>query len=199
MSTLPISTLRNCYVGQACTVVGKGPSLLHLTREQISAGPIIALNESILKVLTLDLSNDIFSMQKDGGDKSCCALPCRNICGGMRRLPDEVALLVHVHESPQCYVDHALRYVFNNPLDFNLGIHSASLPTAIKIAELMGCRGITLVSMDAATTQDLRVTLDGKTVQADNPGGQRYLKFAQHARDLLARANFERVEWLTPQ
>jgi len=196
MST-PIALLRDRHVGQTGTIVGKGPSVLRLTRDLIPAGPVIVLNDALINVLSLNLPNPLYSMQKDGGDKSLCCAPCGDRCQDMRRVPAHVTLLVHTRESPHCYAGHTPRYLFDNPRDFGLAVHAASLPTAIKVAELLGCARLVLISMDAATTGNLHTTEDGLTVTSRQDG--HYLLWARQAQELLAHSTqITEATWLTP-
>src|SRR5512138_1083822 len=66
MTESSVQKLRDKYPGEIVWIVGKGPSLAFLHAEHFGAGPIITINESILIVQELGLTNPIYSMQKDG-------------------------------------------------------------------------------------------------------------------------------------
>ena len=61
-----ISNLKGKCKGETCYIVGRGPSLLEIKKEDIGAGPVICLNESIENVKALNLNNPIYSQWRNG-------------------------------------------------------------------------------------------------------------------------------------
>ncbi|MCK4819049.1 hypothetical protein KA005_24965 [bacterium] len=159
MSETMMKKFRNLYKGETMWIIGKGPSLQYLTKEDIGSGPIIAINESIIKIEELDLPNPVFSMQKDGGNRKrhrrqrslvpdCDYTPnCGDRCGGMVRPKKGATLLVHRHESLYCFPDYSPRYVFDWK-ELGLPKNRFSQILAIKIGLLMGCTNFRFVSFD---------------------------------------------------
>jgi hypothetical protein len=145
--------LKNRYTGQTAYIVGKGPSLQYITKEIFGVGPVIALNEAIIAIESLNLSNDIYSMQKDKNDLGQ-SVPLK-----------KATLLVHSHESLYRLEDYRPRYVFDNIVDFDLKITDFSVLSSIGLAKLMGCVKVVLVSLDASVTGDIQECIpleDGK-------------------------------------
>jgi hypothetical protein len=143
-----INILRNRHAGARCCIVGMGPTLLDLTAESFTASDVVvAMNHAIIHIEQLPLTIPVYSMQKDG----FCVRPLKH--------PLIVHELEGVHEigaenanSP----DYAPRYLFNNPDDFGLEWYRPSVVTAVKIAELFGCRRLKLLACDALSTGDVR-------------------------------------------
>ncbi len=146
--TAQIEVLRNKHSGSRCCIVGMGPSLLGLRKESFEVGDVvIALNHAIVHIEKLHLAIPVYSMQKD----CFCVRPKRD--------PLIVHELEGIHEcgiaganSP----DYRPRYVFNNPTDFGLEWYRPSVVTAVKVAELLGCKRIKLLACDALSTGDCR-------------------------------------------
>ncbi|MFH2075419.1 MAG: hypothetical protein ABIJ57_08750, partial [Pseudomonadota bacterium] len=166
--------LKNKYSGQICTLVGKGPSLEFLTKEHFVDGPVIAINHAGISVEALELPNDIYIMQKDGGHKrrqfgnwanlipDCDVSSECNDCEGIHK-PKKAALLVHNRESLYCLLDYSPRHVMSWEV-LGLSGNECSFIFAIQLAKLMGCVGFRFISFDAHTTGDTRTFLPGKGV-----------------------------------
>lgn len=158
-----MKSLKNKHLGQTVWIVGKGPSLQYLKKEDIGDGIVITINQAILAVEPLDLSNSIYSLQKDGGGRRIGRvsppqdnhlLPdcdhsddCGDTCGPMVR-PRSATLLLHELESKYCFQDYADRYVINLQ-EIGLQENVFSLIFALKIAQYMGCNKFNFVSCDA--------------------------------------------------
>lgn len=150
---------KGVFQGQTIWIIGSGPSIQYLTREDLGPGPVITINRSIVIVEKLGLPNPIFSMQKDGGNRrrsldthslspDCDYTPnCGDTCGLMNRPKHGATLLVHKHESLYCFPDYSPRYVFDW-MEFGLPRNPFSLIIAIKIGTLMGCGGFHFISCD---------------------------------------------------
>ena len=142
-----IERLRFKHKGEVAWIVGKGPSLQYLRKEDFGDGPIIAINEAIIPVEKLGLGNQVYVMQKDADDPKKDAISP----------PISATLLVHEREVPGRHRDYSPRYIFDNPLDFDASWNTCSAVTATYIAEYLGCRNIVYIAFDAATHDDINV------------------------------------------
>ena len=155
-----IEKFKDIYKGQIMWVIGKGPSLQYLTKEDIGPGPVITINEALIKIEELDLPNPIYAMMKDGGDrrqywhvrgilKPDCDYKsnCGDKCGGKSMPKKGATLLVHKHESLYCFADYSPRYIFDWK-ELGLNRNQFSQIIAIKIGILMGCKKFHFVSFD---------------------------------------------------
>ena len=156
--------LKDKHAGQTAWIIGKGPSLACLTKEDMGTGPVIAINESIIKVESLNLSNPIYSLQKDGGRRrkyfpadspECDYSPDCDGCPYTTR-PEKATLLLHNRESLFCFPDYSPRYVFDWR-DLGMSRNDISLVTAIRIAQFMGCTSFNLVCCDLHAFGDMGV------------------------------------------
>lgn len=175
------------HAGQTASIVGKGPSLLHLTASDFPEGPVLTLNHAIIAVRKLRLPNPIYVMEKDGCvphvDRSA-PVPLGCICPSDRMVPpiEPETILLSAAESSRCFPEYPRRVVFDVQRDFGLRWHTMSAVVAIRIVSLMGCRSVRMLAMDAWTTGDTRRVDDGKRILPGSPGyrsaGQRVAAFA---------------------
>lgn len=204
MSETIIKTFRNLYKGEIMWIVGKGPSLQYLTKKDIGEGPIIAINESIIKIEGLDLPNPVFSMQKDGGNRKshsrhrslvpdCDYTPnCGDKCGDMIRPKRGATLLVHKHESLYCFPDYFPRYVFDWK-ELGLPKNRFSQILAIKIGLLMGCVKFHFVSFDVHINGCLDIYVPNVGVIGINRG------YAGHVWKIKPYLTELEYKWITPK
>lgn len=128
-----LNTFKEKFLGSDIYIIGKGPSLSFLGKEDIGDGVIITINEALNKIEELELSNFTFSMQKDA----------------TFRKPKNAALLVHKHEKSFYELeDYKPRYVFDN-LEMGLEWFDFSALSAIKLGQIMGCKNFIFVSFDS--------------------------------------------------
>ena len=198
---------KDIYKGQTIWIVGKGPSLQYLIKEDIGSGPVITINEAIVKVEEVGLSNPVYSMQKDGGERrqywrvldkfqhgmlipDCDYTPdCGDSCGKMRRPKQGATLLVHEHESLYCMPDYSPRYIFEWE-EFGLRHNNISFIMAMEIGILMGCKKFCFVSFD--------VHVNG-SFQAYTPGvGLKQGKYKDHKRRIRSHLVDLDYRWITP-
>ena len=138
-----ISELKDKHKGETAWIVGLGPSIKDLQKNDFGDGPVITLNQSIVAVQRLSLKNDIYSMQKDD-DPPAYIIPNTGI-----------PLILHELESlktfPKSDIAHDREpcYIFNNPDDFGLLWNTISIISATEIGRLMGCYRIKYVCCDA--------------------------------------------------
>lgn len=157
--------LKGIHAGQVVWIIGRGPSLQYLVREDIGLGPIIALNQAILKIEEFDFPNPVYYMHKDGGVRKrslrtlspdCDYTPnCGDRCGHMFRPLKGATLLVHRLESLYCFPDYAPRHVFDVK-ELGLPGNEFSLIVAVKIGQFMGCTKFNFVSCDVHVNGDIR-------------------------------------------
>jgi len=201
-----IEGFRDIYKGQAIWIVGKGPSLQYLTKEDVGSGPVITINEAIIKIEELDLPNPIYSMQKDGGDRrryfrshpfilrpDCdYKSNCGDKCGNMYKPKKGAILLVHKHESLYCFADYLPRYVFDWA-KLGLKCNRFSLVIAIRIGILMGCKKFCFISFDVHTTGCLVSYIPNVGITETNPAFKNYTwKVKRYLKNLD-------YMWITPK
>lgn len=137
-----VRELAGRHLGETVYIVGRGPSLLGLAREDFTPGPVIALNAAIVQVRALGLPNRMYLMQQDG----CLLEP----------IPPE-SVLLSKHLSANCWPDYPERFLF--------GIRGNSMmssPCAVRIAIGMGAGELVMVAHDAYRNGSAQVvTVDG--------------------------------------
>lgn len=165
-----INELAGKHEGEICYIVGKGISLSYITKDYFQEGVVLTLNQAIDLIEPLELSNKIYSMQKD------------HIVSPDTKYP----ILIHKFESVDEIgeLDNDF-YLFDNT-EFGLRWSNPSIMTAIKISQLMGCKKNKMISFDALTHGDTRNTM-GKAWDD-------YKVYRRFAGDLL-----NGVEWITPK
>ena len=191
-----IENLRNVHKGEEIWIIGKGPSLQYLKKEDIGKGPVIAINEAIIPIELLGLDNPIYALQKDADppEKEPIAPPRGAI------------LLVHEREVPNRHKDYKQRYIFDNIIDFDVPWNAPSSHSATYISQLMGCKKIVFVSFDACTsevTETCHYSSDGSYVIDSAPGsdsieGREYIAIGKGLKRLLAKRHIS-FEWVTPK
>lgn len=198
-----IGLLAYRHFGEDCWIIGKGQSLSRLREDHIGPGPVITLNQAIIKIESLSLPNKIYSMQKDGGTRRVFPSPrlipickargyCQYIpCDGVVEPRHTTTLLLHKLESLYCFPYHQPRYVFSMK-DIGLTENQFSMVCAIKIARLMGCMHLNLVSFDSCTTGDCGEYIHGKGLIRENPG---YMLQAERVAPFLKGISHT---WITP-
>ena len=197
---------RDIYKGQTAWFVGKGPSLQYLTKEHIGSGPVITINQALLKIEEIGLQNPIYSIQKDGGNRrrywrsrplilkpDCDHTPnCGDECGIMIRPKQGATLLVHKHESLYCFPDYSPRYVFDWK-ELGLRYNQFSQVIAIKIGILMGCGKFHFVSFDAHVHGCLESYTPNIGVTGVDPA------FKNHVQKVRRYLRHLDCEWITPK
>jgi len=135
-----VEFLKDRYTGQTCSIVGKGPSLMYIKAEHIKPGPVIALNEAIVYIQKMDLPNDIYSMQKD--------------LGTIEPL-ESIWLILQSPYSDKHFPNHPKRLIIETS-EIGMLVTEMSIRMVIKLAKIMGCSKINLISCDSLTNGDLR-------------------------------------------
>jgi len=155
-----VKSLKDRHKGETCWIIGKGPSLFNLKREDVGDGPIIALYEAIVPIEILGFPNPLYALQKDGGMRkrvvgvvSCeCDFRKCDDCHGIVR-PRKATLLLHEDEARYCFPDYAPRFTFKLS-EIGMPHNEFSLVCAIKIGQFMGCNQFRFVSCDAHSKGD---------------------------------------------
>jgi len=198
-----IQALKGVHAGATAWIVGKGPSLLMLTREQLGPGPIIAINEATIVVESLGLDNPVYSMQKDA-DSYAIGPDGPLVTGGAAPIASlrGATLLVHQHESANRMSTYAPRFVFDNVKDFGLEWWEFSSLTAVAIAKLLGCVKVVFVSHDSSVFGDTRTCQampDGWfQVYSDAEASVAYTDYRRRIDNYLTRISMD-AEWFTPE
>lgn len=179
-------------------IVGKGQSLEFVTPEIFGKGVVITINESIVSIEKLGLSNLIISMQKDGAyphrNKCQCKNKSETLCKFGMIFPSNksTVLLVSETDSFDCFTDYEPRFYFNNQ-DYGLSWEEPSVLSAISIAKSSGAKIIIMVAFDSFTYGDLTtyIPTTGERIP-EHP------YFVQHERMKNLLSDIEH-EFLTPK
>ncbi len=190
-----IERLRYKHHGETAWIVGKGPSLVNLKKEDFGPGPVIAISESIIPVEKLGLENKIYSLQKDYDPPEHAPIAP----------PVSATLLVHEREVAGRHKDYKPRYVFDNVLDFNAAWNTPSSITAVMIAELLGCSQIRFISFDSCTQDSVATchfNADGSHMVIESPSQEteswrEYKAIARGLKEYIER-KYIAAEWVTP-
>lgn len=163
-----VKRLTGIYRGQTAYIVGRGPSIENLSLAQFGPGPVISLNQAIVKVEEMGLNNPVYSMQKDG------------VADG-EVVPQSATLLVHSRESEGSFLGYSPRYVFDNPKDFDLTTTAPSVMSATAMAKMMGCDRVVYLCCDACTNGDKRTWTpkgngDAEIAELNNADGYQHFK-----------------------
>jgi NADH:ubiquinone oxidoreductase, NADH-binding (51 kD) subunit len=159
--------------GQTAWIVGKGPSLAFLRAEHFGAGPVIALNQAIVMVEALGLSNMIYSLQKDGcgiwGPHESCEQ--RDGHDWMIR-PQRATLMVQeaIGYSRDCLPDYAPRVAIQMLRDLKFPyLQTMAVRMGIATAKQMGCVKVMMLCCDSLVNGNLD-TFNVWTGQAERTG-----------------------------
>lgn len=173
ISSVPgIQRLQNQYAGQTCYIIGRGPSLLNLTKECFKEqGPVIVINEAIINILDLGLDRDIYSQWRNGD------IPV----DFKKYFIGTVSLLICANPVPE-YVSTVNHFLDCRPIsafecrrDFGVDprmmfSHRVALEIAVRI---FGCKKIINMGFDSYKNDD-RTVLDLGFVQSEyRPGDYR--------------------------
>jgi hypothetical protein len=181
-----ISDLKDQYAGMPGYVVGKGPSLEHLrlSHFEMELSPVIVLNDAILKVQTLELPNDIYSLQKDGCGHRLISEQCKPDCGERPHMvypsdPDITIIQQRVY-SPYClprwknkiWIEAVAELGINEPAEM-------AVIMAIEIARLMGCDKIIMVACDSLVNSNELRTYDPRSGESQVTTAGKFYAFAR--------------------
>jgi len=159
-----IRDLMDQHYRETAWIVGRGPSLLNITKEHFGPGPVITLNEAIQNIKPLDLPNKLFNLWRNGD-------PPVDL---LTYLPEGTTLLLcdnPVLQDPPSstmFKDWLPRKIFECQRDLKCSPPATfSMKAALEIAVyVLGCKAINFISFDSCTGGDYRVVLGNKLVQS---------------------------------
>jgi hypothetical protein len=176
-----INEHRSVFAEKRCYIVGKGPSLDRLSAADFTDdSPIIALNEAIHKVESLDLPNPTYCLQQDGKLRDRCQ-------------PERAWLFVSV-KAVRFYTDRPRVLVFDGR-QYGLALNSLSVLAAMRITQSLGCTGYTLLCFDACVDGDTRYA---KCIGMDSTWGGRPRRFLTHRGQIEQASRGLPLKWATP-
>jgi len=187
-----IMALHNVYKDQTAWIVGRGASLLNVTKEAFGLGPVIVLNEAIMNISRLRLSNDVYTLWRNGD-----VLPDLPKYGAAMILCDN-PVLSDPPSSTQ-FPDYRLRYVFECRRDLDCDPPATfSMKAALEIAvRIFGCNRVVFVGFDSCTVGDVKTVLDDGFVQSEHRPGA-YCEQGEIVKARVAELDLD-VEWIAPQ
>ena len=187
-----IRNLKGYYVGKTAWIVGRGASLLHISRDDIGVGPVIVLNEAVINVSSLGLRNDIFSIWRNGD-----VLPDLPKYGAAMILCDNPVL--SDPPSSTRFPDYRPRFTFECRRDLNCNpALTFSMKAALEIAvQIFGCTAVVFISFDSCTTGDTRTVLRDGFIQSEHKPGA-YNEQCEIIKERIRELNIP-VNWLTPR
>ncbi len=188
-----ILELKNSYKYQTCYIVGRGASLLQITKEHFGDGPIIVLNEAIYNISELGLGNDIYSQWRNGDMPD-------NL---LKYFKEGDALLLCENPVPEYvstadqYKDYSPLYTFECQRDLNCEprltfSHKAAVEIAVNI---FGCTKLVMIGFDSFRG-DNRTVLQGDFVQSEYRPGDYHEQIVIVQRR-IAELNIS-AEWVFP-
>lgn len=176
-----ISDLQNIHIGKTVYMVGKGPSLDNLSSIIFPEDcVIIATNEAIHKVESLDLQNPTYVVQQDVGLQETCR-------------PKNATILAS-YKCRSFYLDYPKKYLYHTS-NFKLTYSSLSVMVAIAVAKFMGSIDFVFVSFDACLNKD---TGYAKVIGHDSETGGNPDRFLKHKRKITFQARDCNINWLLP-
>lgn len=187
---MKLAELKNRYAGQTCTIVGRGPSLLDITAEDIGPGPVIVINEALFNIAELKLTNDIYSQWRNG-----------DMPDELPKYLKDVALLLCENQVPQYeykverYRNYRPLYMFECRRDFGrkpeeMFSHAVAIEIAVRI---FGCRKLVMIGFDSYRN-DVRTVLKKGFVQSEYRPGD-YLDQISIVKTRLSQLPHVEVEW----
>ena len=174
--TQPNQIVKGQFKGQTCYIVGKGQSLDNLTSKHFDLGPVIAMNESVVKVNSLGLSNPQYGMQQD----YVLGETCWNRHG---------AMILSGKDMDKLYTSH--------PQTIRLPMHTPqpSIYLATDVAINWGCTGIVFLCCDAHAKGNTELARGIGYTSKRFGEPQRYL---DQTKDLLMKLNSLNREFVCP-
>ena len=178
-----IEDLRSMFVGKLCYIVGKGPSLDHLTSGHFSRpdAPILALNEAIYAVEELNLPNPLFGLQQDASLRARCK-------------PARSPIFVST-KAANYYVDCEQAYIFQNS-SLGLSPNALSVSAAVTISRLLGSAKFEMLCFDACVNKKLTYA---ERVGYKSTWGGKPERFLSHRTKIIKHAQSTPVAWTIPE
>ena len=148
--------LRGKHARETAWIVGLGASIQYLTSRHFGTGPVITMNEAIKVVQELGLSNQLYSLQKDGCHQR--GVPGHQ-CGGKMTYPrTDIPVILPRHGYAEfCLEEHPSRLWLDYVASFGLDPQEMSVRIAVALAlRVMGCASIVFVCCDSLIGNDLK-------------------------------------------
>jgi hypothetical protein len=139
-----LDSLRDKHAGQDGWIVGLGPSIRYLTADYFGSGPIVTINNAILKVQEFDIPNEMYSFQKDGYEYLTV------------KPKEHVNLILQRVLSAHWYEDQPKRFVIDPMLEWGFKVTEMSIRIAVALVKLMGCTKISFVCCDSLSSEEYR-------------------------------------------
>lgn len=165
-------------------IVGKGPSLDHVTKENFAEhpeSPVIALNEAIFKIESLNLPNPTFALQQDAKLRNKCLPHCSPIFVSSK--------------AANYYAQEERAYLFENKR-LGLSPSALSVSAAMVISRYLGSNKYIMVCFDSCVNKELTYA---KCIGYDSTWGGSPNRFLGHRRRIERRADGLPLEWIIPQ
>lgn len=154
-----ILSLQDRYRGKPAYIVGKGPSLQHLSARDFPDvdAPVLVINEALLVVQELGIENPVLSMQKDGCDGWNTGNTCGSVCEmhvPMTYPRDKrvTVILQRPGYSQACLPDWENK-VYMTPVDDLEGVEFSSEMSVVLCVEIarqiLGCQSVKLFCLDS--------------------------------------------------
>lgn len=179
--TLDTINLISSFKDKMCYIVGKGPSLDSISGKDFPENwPIICINESIHKIESLQIENEIFMMQQDQGLKDTCR-------------PKRGTIIISNHAS-QWYANDMKRYIYS-PKALGLTTGSLTVVCAITLAKKLGVTGFVLLCFDACVNQKLDYA---SCVGYPHTRGGKPNRFINHKKYIEDAVGNMKTTWITP-
>lgn len=174
--------LRPVFEGQYCYLVGKGPSLDHITKDLFSNSdrPILCINEAIHKVEELGLRNPIFAVQQDHSLGDTCK-------------PKYGEIFVS-YRAREAYKDYKNKYIYY-PESYKGTRTTLTVLVAINIAKSLGAVGFELIAFDACTNEETDYAeVIGYKPSANGKGNPK--RFLAHKKRIVSGAKETNLVWI---
>lgn len=163
-------------------IIGKGPSLDHLRKEHFDGvSSVMCINDSIHKVVSLDIKNPLFLCQLDIGLKDKCILKGVTSILGPRVRP---------------IVGDRVDVFYVHPRTVGPGASTITCIYAMNIAQQMGVRKFTYMCFDACVIKKLDYAncIKGKAKDGGRPD-----RFLSHRQRINDSQNDSEIEWVIPE
>lgn len=178
-----IKDLKCIFEGLKCYIVGKGPSLDYLDESYFTNDyyPILAINESIHKIESLDLQNPIYCIQQDHSLGNTCK-------------PKNADILLSIQAS-QNYIDIKNKYVYV-PAEYKMTQSFLTVSLAIEIIKSLDSIGAILMCFDSCVNNNLEYAdcIGYSSAKAGDVN-----RFLKHKNIILKGLDYLTYEWIIPK
>ena len=182
---LTLESVKHWFKGKKVHLVGKGPSLDKLTREDFEEGPIIAINHAIKKIDELfpeaDSKHPVFVIQQDAR--------LRDLCMPKHGIAFISEMCKHWYASHKRTIQISIKELAKRPAEITVVV-------AINLIKKLEGRELKLMCFDAAVTGDTDYAeIVGEPATIGGPPA----RFKGHKIKILAAARGWEIEWFIPE